>query len=153
MNLRIYNLVEHKKYIPTVAKWVYDEWSSKYGERFEVTLKKTENTCNENKIPLTLIAFIDNEPVGVVALWENDLESRRDIRPYMATLYVIPEERGKGIGKKLMEAAIQKAKELGEKRIYLITNIDNLYEKFGWKLLSKEKTRHGNEVNLYELII
>ena len=53
-------------------------------------------------------------------------------------MYLLPAFRGKGIGKFILEFALQKAKELGYKRITLETasalkGAIGLYKKYGFK--------------------
>lgn len=62
------------------------------------------------------IASIDNKSVGCVALKKDDNEYCE-----LKRLYVRPGNRGKHIGKKLMEQVISDAKEIGYKHIRLDT--------------------------------
>ena len=48
----------------------------------------------------------------MVSLKENDLWSRKDLNPWMASLYVVPEYRGKGIGSSLVTHAAETAKTI-----------------------------------------
>lgn len=43
----------------------------------------------------------------------------------IATLYVQPRHQGKGIGKALLDAALQRAREAGEESVWLTTNSEN----------------------------
>ena len=54
---------------------------------------------------------------------------------------VVPERRGQGLGKRLMEHAIDSAKQMGAKRIILYTNSRlkealSIYRKYGFEELS-----------------
>ena len=56
---------------------------------------------------------------------------------YLGELYVVPERRGEGIGRALLEAAIEAARERGATRIELNTSTDDepargLYESSGF---------------------
>ncbi|HUE59945.1 MAG TPA: GNAT family N-acetyltransferase [Acidimicrobiales bacterium] len=61
----------------------------------------------------TAVILAGQEPDGVavlrfrLAIWSKGLEC------YLAELYVIPQERGRGLGRALMEAAIKHARERG----------------------------------------
>ncbi|QDO95611.1 GNAT family N-acetyltransferase [Formosa sediminum] len=55
-------------------------------------------------------------------------------------MYFLEEARGKGLGKKMMETCMQKAKELGFKRCYIetlpyMTSAMRLYEKLGFEYI------------------
>jgi GNAT superfamily N-acetyltransferase len=65
------------------------------------------------------------------AIWSNALEC------YLAELYVIPDRRGQGIGRALMEASIELARSVGAETMELGTGEDDvaarsLYEKLGF---------------------
>ncbi|MDR4498331.1 MAG: GNAT family N-acetyltransferase [Candidatus Scalindua sp.] len=61
------------------------------------------------------------------------------------SLAVLPEFRGKGISKKLMEKFIEVSKKLKKKKILLLCKSDLIpyYQKFGFFDLGKSKSRHG----------
>ena len=65
------------------------------------------------------------------AIWTEGLEA------YLAELYVVPDRRGRGLGRALMEAAIEAAREEGADHMDLGTNEDDvaaraLYESLGF---------------------
>lgn len=64
-------------------------------------------------------------------------------------MYMYPEGRGLGIGRRLLEASIQAAKEAGYKRCYLetlehMTQAQRLYEKFGFQRLDHAEGQTGH---------
>ncbi len=82
------------------------------------------------------VARQDGRVVGTVSLipaGEHTFE--------LAKMAVVPERRGQGLGKRLMEHAIDSAKQMGAKRIILYTNSRlkealSLYRKYGFEELS-----------------
>lgn len=59
----------------------------------------------------------------------------------LVKMYLLPQERGKGIGKLLMNASLEFAIQAGYKRVYLETMNElkkavKMYEKMGFELLS-----------------
>jgi ribosomal protein S18 acetylase RimI-like enzyme len=65
------------------------------------------------------------------ALWTRALEG------YLAELYVVPERRGRGLGRALLERTLEVAREAGADRIDLGTSEDDvaaraLYERMGF---------------------
>jgi ribosomal protein S18 acetylase RimI-like enzyme len=85
----------------------------------------------------TTVLITGDEPVGLVVLrfrrsiWGDDLECN------VAELYVIPSQRGHGIGRALMEEAIDHARRRGADYMDLSTNHDDaaaraLYESLGF---------------------
>lgn len=73
---------------------------------------------------------------------------------YLAELYVVPEQRGRGLGEALMRAAIIAAQERGADHILLGTSEDDhaaraLYEKLGF--VNRERGPGGPITYFYEL--
>ncbi len=80
-----------------------------------------------------LLARYGQEIVGVVALVKMDGETFE-----LAKMAVSPKAQGKGVGEMLGRAAIQKARSLGAKKVYLESNTRlkpaiNLYHKLGFR--------------------
>ena len=90
-----------------------------------------------------LILLSDSTLIGFISIFEHDCEERMDLSPWYATMYVKKEFRGKGCSKILNNSILKEAKNRGFKRLYLKTELNNYYEKFGAKhwdnLNDKEK--------------
>jgi GNAT superfamily N-acetyltransferase len=83
-----------------------------------------------------LFALFDGKPIGTCALVKTG-----DHTFELSKMAVSPEAKGKGIGWLLGNAAIEKAKEAGAKRLYLESNTVlkpaiNLYHKLGFKRIA-----------------
>ena len=93
---------------------------------------------NGNLADLSLIAEIDNNPIGYVIARREFREN--EIIGHVIAIAVHPEHRRKGIGRKLMETVLQEFKKLGVKKVYLEVRVNNLpalrlYEKLGFKIV------------------
>jgi amino-acid N-acetyltransferase len=77
------------------------------------------------------------KPVGVIALhvyWDDLAEIRS---------FVIEKKyRGKGCGKKLMDAVVKEAKALGLKSIFALTKIPVFFKKYGFRRIAKKELPH-----------
>ena len=73
----------------------------------------------------------DRKLIGFISLFKYDGDERKDLFPWYATMYVKEEYRVNGYSKVLNEMIIEEAIKLGYKRIYLKTDLNNYYEKFG----------------------
>ena len=101
-------------------------------------------------VPQTYIALYDEQPAGVVSLWMNDLKTRQDLYPWMATLFVKPEYRNLKIGQLLQYASIEATKETTDyPYLYLVTEHHNYYEKTGWEFVETVPTGTGTSENVY----
>lgn len=149
--MNIEYLADHKDDIPILVRWFYEEWDYFYHDQ---TLEDIERLIgertNKNKIPVAMVAYIGKELVGTVCIKENDMDTRLDLTPWLAGLYVSVSRRKQGIGSKLVLAIEKKAKELGVKKLYLYTpESESFYSKLGWHI--KEKTKyHGYPVTIMQ---
>jgi len=98
---------------------------------------------------MALVALgTDGGFMGTVSLIENDLESRPQLSPWLASLYVRPEFRGKGLGSSLIKEMIIKASESGERSIFLYTETaDKYYADKGWTICERLPL-HGTGVTV-----
>lgn len=93
-------------------------------------LRKTSNA-------FSILAYLDGKPVGIANCFIgfSTFEARKLINIH--DLAVVPENRGKGIGKKLLEAVQKKARQLQCCKLTLEVREDNsaryLYTKFGFE--------------------
>jgi GNAT superfamily N-acetyltransferase len=150
----IYLLKEFPDYASILAYWAYGEWYTLRDIPFEIVIKAYKQRMNDTIIPITWVAVENEFPVGMVSLKTDDLWSRKDINPWLSSLFILPEYRNKGIAEKLINTVIKKSAELNYKNLYLFTDPDNakismFYEKKGWKFLEKEKGNNDKPVNIF----
>ena len=134
--LEIYNIKDKKEYIREVVTLITLEWGKKCNteeefdniidKRIEKIMSRFNNTYYE-----TLILLNKDILIGFISLFEKDGDERTDLKPWYATMYVKKEYRGKGYSKILNEAILKEVKDKGFNRIYLKTDLNNYYEKFG----------------------
>lgn len=138
--LKIYNIKDKQEYLREVAMLTQLEWGKNNlsKEEFENKIdKKIEKIKNsfEKKDYCKLILLDDNKLVGFISIFPTDGEERKDLSPWYATMYVKKEFRGKGYSKILNNAILEEAKNRKIKRLYLKTELNNYYEKFGAKFI------------------
>ena len=138
--LKIYNIKDKQEYLREVAMLTQLEWGKNNisKEEFENKVdKKIEKIKNsfEKKDYCKLILLEDNKLVGFISIFPTDGEERKDLSPWYATMYVKKEFRGKGYSKILNSAILEEAKKRKIKRLYLKTELNNYYEKFGAKFI------------------
>lgn len=106
---------------------------------------------NRDKFPLTLVAFEDTLPIGMVSLVECDLSSRPHLTPWIASLVVAAPYQGRGIGRNLMSEMECHAARLGFNRVFLYTwTAANFYSKMGWKIIDTVKPERFPESVIME---
>lgn len=86
------------------------------------------------QVPTTLIALDADEVAGSVSLLENDHDDIRAYSPWLASLYVRPEYRGRGLGIDLVRRCEDMAQRLGIAKLYLYTaGQEAFYRRLGWQ--------------------
>ncbi|MBZ9994307.1 GNAT family N-acetyltransferase [Mesorhizobium sp. BH1-1-4] len=132
--------------IPVCASWTFGHWDCQAGTTFEETNRLFCDAVNgETSLPLTFVAIVDDKPAGMISLRDSDFKERDDLSPWLASLYVHPSHRNKGIGLLLIERLELAAERLGYKRLYLTTeDSSGLYEKHGWQQIDRVRTPFGD---------
>ncbi len=147
--IEILNLLDSPQYLREVSEWIWNQWSKNHGYTLEDVIYRTKHSLSKNSVPAMYIAVYQEEVIGVVSIWRNDLNSRQDLFPWMSTLFVKEKYRNKGVGKKLQAICINNSRKLGYKNLYLITDHENYYEKMGWKFLEKAPLGDGYYTRIY----
>ncbi len=150
--MEIFNLKNKLEYLDEVAKLEYEQWANDKDknkqERIEIKKKKI---CKmfDNKSFCKLILVNDNKLLGFISIFPKDCEEEKELTPWYATMYVKKEYRNKGYSRILNDAILKEAKDRGFKTIYLKTNLQNYYEKFGAIFIKKLKS--GEYLYKFEL--
>ena len=77
-------------------------------------------------------------PTGDEDLTEEDLPGLASLTPWLASVYVVPEWRGQGMGSALVEAVTELAQTLNVPRLYLFTpGQEAFYVRLGWSILKQ----------------
>jgi predicted N-acetyltransferase YhbS len=139
-------LADHKEIIPTLAQWFYGEWSYLCPGRTVADIERlVAERTHTDRIPLALVAFEGGELVGTICLKVQDMETRPDLTPWLAALYVVPHWRRKGIGARLVSAIETKAQELRVARLYLYTpKSAAFYAGLGWQVLERTEYQYSS---------
>lgn len=143
------NLSTCREYVPLVSRWLWKQWAKRHGRTLKEIIYRTEHSLTK-RCPQTLIAFYNDKPAGTVSLWTADHPYRQDLSPWLACLFVLPKYRGQGIGQALQAALLKTAKQAGFKKIYLMTELKDYYEKAGWKFMETGLYTEGRTVRFYE---
>lgn len=134
----IYNLRDKLEYLDEVIELEYNEWASNPDDnREERLLKKRDKLLKqlEEKDFCKLILVVDNDLVGFISIFPHDCDERPDLYGWYATMYVVSKYRGLGYSRILNDAILKEAKSRGFNRLYLKTELNNYYEKFGAKYM------------------
>ena len=139
-------LKNHPHLVDTVAQWIFDEWGHLTEPDPSIQLAKTRRRLSDDTIPLCLVALKGEQCVGTVSLYVDDLHARPDLTPWLAALYVDPNQRNQGVGSLLINRVLEVARGLGVHRLYLHTETaEEYYRRKEWRSLFRTVNDRGQD--------
>ena len=150
--MEIINLRQAPQHIPTIARWHFDEWGYlNPGKTLEYRIGRMQRYLGDDAIPSMLLAVDGNEVLGTAALVESDMDSHPELTPWLASVYIRADQRGRGLGKQLVKALMDFASQQKIPQLYLFTpDQAPFYAKLGWRIVSEE-TYHDTPVTIMQL--
>mgnify|MGYP005754933617 FL=1 len=126
----IMNLREKPQWKQKAAQWFHEKWNVPV----DAYLESIEESLNsENPAPQWYLAVQEEQIIGGIGVIENDFHDRKDLTTNVCAVYVEEEFRCRGIAGKMLETVCRDMKEKGIDTLYLITDHDSFYERYGWE--------------------
>ena len=138
--LQIDYLSNHEEFIPAVALWLKEQWGFLEPEiTLEDTILEFKLRFRPGGIPNAIVALVGGRLAGTASLIEDDMPERPDLSPWLASVFVHPDYRCRGIAEAMINRIIYEARAIGIKRLYLFTfESGTYYQKLGWITLFKD---------------
>ena len=111
--------------IRVIKNWEFEEWETPF------------------------VAIANGCIIGMVTIMKTDYYPLTEIYPWISTLFVSEEYRGKRISKRLIEFANSYAKDLGFNKTYIPSGHVGLYEKYGYTYIKDIVNYSGDTDRLY----
>ena len=97
-----------------------------------------------------VIVAVDNEKVcGYCTVSKTDCIPDVDYTPYIGFLFVGEEYRGNRLSQQLIEYAIDYIKNVGYNKVYIVSDHENFYEKYGFHVIDRKIAPWGSEEKIY----
>lgn len=138
--IEITPLSRHPAALDQLALWHHQECQrqglSSSLERRRAYLAK--HLCPE-PLPLSLVALDSKgEPIGCVSLVRYNSAASPQPRVWLSNLYVLEAYRRRGLGQRLLDSALQKARQLKLTQIWLFTDRQfDYYARRGWQAVGQ----------------
>lgn len=152
-------LADHPGFIPTLARWHHEQWKHlDPGGSVEQRIAQLQAHLRKRQIPTTFVAVSLSdgpgserdrvEVLGSASLIAHDMDTHPELSPWLASVFVAPEQRGQGIGTALVRRVIQEAEALGVAQLYLFTTPDKhgFYARLGWSLIERTRYRGYQQI-------
>lgn len=146
--MEIIDLKHKPHHLETLAQWHHAQWSYlNPNKTLAQRIEEKKFHLLSQFVPTTFIA-VDGKLLGSAAVIEHDMDTRTELTPWLASVYVAPEFRRQGIGSKLVLYVMKKAKEEGIGKFYLFTpDRETFYARLGWSTIEKTDY-HGYPVTV-----
>jgi len=128
--MQIDYLADQMEAAELLAGWHHAEWRE---STLEETAAELRSHTGRRQIPTTFVALDHGRVMGSASLLVADLVGWEHLSPWLASVFVAPDFRGKGVGRALVSRAVDDAQQLGIRKLYLYTaGASDYYAQFGW---------------------
>lgn len=126
-------------WLDCIVGWQHDTWGYMEQNQTRADWKASvREHCAGRQLPSVWLARCGSQPVGTASLVVQDSDVRRDLSPWLASVFVTPEWRGRGIATRLAEQVAEAAKADGQAVLYLFTpDQQALYRRLGWQIIDR----------------
>lgn len=101
-----------------------------------------------------VIVALDHQKIcGYCTVAKTDCIPDLPYTPYIGYLFIDEEYRGNRLSQKLMRYAMDYLKSIGFAKVYLITDHENLYEKYGFEAIDCKMAPWGSVEKIYIMTI
>jgi predicted N-acetyltransferase YhbS len=141
-SIEIGNLTVESDLPATIAALQFANWgrSTGFGSAAEYEHFLHE-AARSSHLPTVLVATRGGRFLGSVNLLVHEMTTHPQLSPWLAQLFVISEERGRGVGGALVRACLARFAELGFPRVHLYTaastTLPAYYAALGWKTIEQ----------------
>ena len=96
-----------------------------------------------------IVAF-DNEKIcGYCTVAKTDCIPNVCYTPYIGYMFVGEEYRGNRLSQKLIQYAMDYLKTIGFDKVHIVSDHENLYEKYGFHIIDRKIAPWGSEEKIY----
>lgn len=143
--MRVVSVLEAPERLEEAIAFFQNHWAS------EASLRLYEDCIRHSARPLPQwYLLLEGEAiVGGAGLIPNDFISRADLYPWLCALIIEPAWRGRGLGARLIARAKEDAYQAGFPCLYLATDHEGYYERYGFDWIGTGYDPWGGSARLY----
>ncbi len=144
--MKIIRIDEMPQIKDQAAAWFSEKWDA----AADVYVDSINESLNRKQpFPAWYLLLNGDEIVAGAGVISNDPQIQKEKRPNICAVYVEETYRGKGIAGALLEYICVDMLFHGITTLYLITEMDSFYERYGWEFIA-EITDNEEQMRLYK---
>jgi GNAT superfamily N-acetyltransferase len=140
MTPTISDLQHTPEFFDTVADRIWRAWWEPNGVPLDYITDRLRENMVAGPMPRAFVAHVDGAFAGTASIIASDLDERPHCTPWVAAVWTEPSFRSRGIGRLLVDHAVQYAFDLGIPRVYLCARPArrSYYEGLGWTPIEED---------------
>ncbi|MRG85918.1 GNAT family N-acetyltransferase [Salinibacillus xinjiangensis] len=147
--MNIIAIREHSEYRERAIQYFQHKWANEDSKMvYDDCI--TNSLTTSNPLPQWYILMDGDKIIGCAGLITNDFISRMDLYPWICAVYVEEAYRGHSYGALLLDQAKEDALKGGFSSVYLCTDLEGYYEKYGFHYMADGFHPWGERSRIYE---
>ena len=146
--IEYYNCKEQEYWLNEIKK---SDWRAAQHLYEHIKNNELKTLCGENTKVLLLTE--GDHLMSFCTYAEQDDVRNTSLTPWVGYVYTFPAYRGRRCIGKLLEYAYQLAREEGFEYMYISSDEEGLYEKYGFQFYQTMKNHHGEDTSVFRIKI
>lgn len=144
---RILSVRQHPAYAGQAIAYISSRWKEVPQAVYEDCI--SESLYAAGPLPQWYLLMDSETVIGCASLIANDFISRHDLYPWVCALYIDEPFRGHGYAGLLLEQCRSDAARAGYRSLYLSTELEGYYEKYGYMYIGEGYGPDGAATHIY----
>lgn len=142
---KMLSIKENPQLIDFASNW----FSQKWGITQKAYQESMQQALQAKAVPSWYLCYDEKQVVGGIGVIENDFHDRKDLAPNVCAVYVEKAYRGQKIAGLMLQFVCQQMSQAGIDTLYLITDHENFYQRYGWQYYGEVKEDSGSMTKMF----